>query len=83
MLDTVSLESLITSIKSEHPVLGEPVVRNGGLSWRLPTGWVFLAREEASGLVIAVSKGDRPSAWIPTTETEAVGSLRWFLRRKD
>jgi hypothetical protein len=78
----VALDALIAAIKNEHPELKAPVVQDGISSWRLPTGWVFQTRDEGGSISMAVSKGERPAAWIPTTKTEALGCLRWFLRRK-
>jgi len=78
----VSLRGLISTIENEHPELAPPVVMDGVTSWRLPTSWCYLAREEGSSLLVAVSRGERPAAWIPMTQSEAMICLRWFLRRK-
>jgi len=81
-LEAVGVGSLTATIRCEHPGLAEPVVQDGVTSWRLPTGWSFMAREEGSTVLIGVCKTSRPFAWIPVTETEALGCLGWFLKRK-
>lgn len=78
----MSLDALIAKIRNEHPGLAAPVAKDGTVSWLLPTSWVFLARDDGDALSMAVSKGDRPAAWIPTTEAEALGCFRWFLKRR-
>jgi hypothetical protein len=78
----VGLDGLIASIKNEHPLLGPPVFADEVASWLLPTGWTFLMRKDDPGVSVAVSKGERPVAWVPMTETEALGSLRWFMKRR-
>ncbi len=79
-MELLEAVGLTDAVSGEHPDL-DSVVSGGVVSWKLPTGWIFMARC-APDHEVAVSNGNLPAAWLPVGRSEALACLGWFLRRR-